>query len=58
MTKHIEENLTPKSEARPRIYTYAITDAAHHGQLKAGQTTSLVRQRLAEQCNDLAGKWS
>ena len=35
----IDEVLTPKPEARPRIYAYAIADAAHHGQLKVGQTT-------------------
>ncbi len=27
----IDEVLTPKPEARPRIYAYAITDAAHQG---------------------------
>ena len=28
----IDEVLTPKPDARPRIYAYAIADAAHHGQ--------------------------
>src|SRR5271167_2016833 len=45
----IEEILVPKPEARPRIYAYAIADAAHAGQLKVGQTTRDVKQRVAEQ---------
>ena len=45
----IEEVLTPKPEARPRIYAYAIADAAHQGQLKVGQTTRDVKRRVAEQ---------
>lgn len=35
----IDEILAPKPEARPRIYAYAIADAAHAGRLKAEQTT-------------------
>ena len=50
----IEEVLTPKPEARPRIYSYAIADAAHHGQLKVGQTTRNVKQRVAEQLKTAA----
>lgn len=42
----IDEVLTPKPEARPRIYAHAIADAAHQGQLKVGQTTRDVRQRM------------
>ena len=49
MSKTIEEILTPKPEARPRLYTYAIADKAHAGQLKVGQTTRDVKQRVAEQ---------
>ncbi|MCX6970296.1 MAG: restriction endonuclease [Verrucomicrobia bacterium] len=49
MSKTIEEILTPKPEARPRIYAYAIADKAHAGQLKVGQTTRDVKQRIAEQ---------
>ncbi len=45
----IEEILAPKPEAKPRIYAYAIHDAAHAGQLKVGQTTRDVKQRIAEQ---------
>ena len=41
MSKTIEEILTPKPEARPRIYAYAIADKAHAGLLKVGQTTGL-----------------
>jgi hypothetical protein len=55
MTKPtIDEVLTPKPEARPRIYAYAIADAAHHGQLKVGQTTRHVKQRVAEQLKTAA----
>ena len=49
MSKPIEEILAPKPEARPRIYAYSIADAAHAGQLKVGQTTRDVKQRVAEQ---------
>ena len=50
----IEEILAPKPEARPRIYAYAIADTAHHGQLKIGQTTRSVTQRVAEQLKTAA----
>jgi hypothetical protein len=49
MSKTIEEILAPKPEARPRIYAYSITDKAHAGLLKVGQTTREVKQRVAEQ---------
>jgi hypothetical protein len=49
MSKTIEEILTPKSIARPRIYAYSIDDKAHKGLLKVGQTTRNVKQRIAEQ---------
>lgn len=49
MSKTIEEILSPKPEARPRIYAYAIADKAHAGLLKVGQTTRNVRQRVGEQ---------
>jgi hypothetical protein len=45
----IEDILTPKPEARPRIYAYSINDKAHNGLLKVGQTTRNVKQRVAEQ---------
>jgi hypothetical protein len=50
----IEEILTPKPEARPRIYAYTIADTAHEGLLKVGQTTRDVRQRVAEQLKTAA----
>jgi hypothetical protein len=50
----IDEVLTPKPVARLRIYAYAIADAAHRGQLKVGQTTRDVRQRVAEQLKTAA----
>ncbi len=56
MSKPIEDILTPKPEARPRIYAYSIADAAHAGLLKVGQTTRDVRQRVAEQLKTAAIK--
>ena len=50
----IEEILAPKPEVRPRIYAYAIADAAHAGLLKVGQTTRDVKQRVAEQLKTAA----
>lgn len=50
----IDEVLSPKPKARPRIYAYSIADAAHHGQLKVGQTTRNVQQRVAEQLKTAA----
>ena len=49
MSKTIEEILTPKPEARPRIYAYSIDDAGHKGSLKIGQTTRDAKQRVSEQ---------
>ena len=54
MSKTIDEILTLKPEARPRIYAYAIADAAHTGLLKIGQTTRDVKQRVAEQLKTAA----
>ncbi|NWK94701.1 restriction endonuclease [Sphingobium lactosutens] len=50
----IEEILTPKPEARPRIYAYAIAANTHNGLLKVGQTTRDVKQRVAEQLKTAA----
>jgi hypothetical protein len=49
MNKTIEEILTPKPIAKPRIYAYSIDDKAHNGLLKVGQTTRNVKQRISEQ---------
>src|SRR5690606_660158 len=38
----------------PRIYAYAISDAAHEGLLKVGQTTRYVKHRIAEQLKTAA----
>ena len=54
MTKAIEDILTPKPAARPRIYAYTIADAAHKGLLKVGQTTRNVKARVAEQLKTAA----
>jgi hypothetical protein len=56
MSKPIDEILTPKPEARPRIYAYSIDDKAHWGLLKIGQTTRNVKQRTAEQLKTAAIK--
>ena len=50
----IDEILAPKPEARLRIYAYTIDDNDHYGQLKVGQTTRDVRQRVAEQLKTAA----
>lgn len=50
----IEEILTSKPEARPRIYAYAIASKSHAGLLKVGQTTRNVKQRVAEQLKTAA----
>ena len=56
LTKPIEEILAQKPEVRPRVYAYSITDEAHHGLLKIGQTTRDVRRRVAEQLRTAAIK--
>src|SRR5665213_2191851 len=56
MSKTVEEILTPKPVARPRIYAYSIGDEAHKGLLKVGQTTRNVKQRVAEQLKTAAIK--
>jgi L-rhamnose mutarotase len=56
VSKTIDEILSPRPEARPRIYAYAIDDEAHKGQLKVGQTTRDVKQRVAEQLKTAAIK--
>jgi len=54
MAKTIDDILSPKPEARPRIYAYTIDDKAHAGLLKVGQTTRVVKQRIAEQLKTAA----
>lgn len=54
MSKPIEDILSPKPEARPRVYAYSIDDKAHDGLLKIGQTTRNVQQRVAEQLKTAA----
>ena len=43
MSKSIEEILSPKPQARPKIYAYSIDDKHHEGLLKVGQTTRDVK---------------
>ena len=50
----VADILAPKPSARPRIYAYAIDDAAHAGLLKVGQTTRDVALRVAEQLKTAA----
>lgn len=54
MSRPIEEVLTPKPQAWPRIYAYSIADSMHKDLLKVGQTTRDVRQRVAEQLKTAA----
>lgn len=54
MSKPIEEILTPKPQARPRIYAYTINDTSHDGLLKIGQTIRDVKQRVSEQTKTAA----
>lgn len=54
MSKPIEEVLTPKPSARPRIYAYSIAAESHQGQLKIGQTMRDVKQRVLEQTKTAA----
>ena len=49
MPERIEEILAPKPEARLCVYAYSIDDKAHEGLLKIGQTTRVVKKRIAEQ---------
>lgn len=56
MSKPIEEILISKPETRPHIYAYSIDDKAHAGLLKIGQTTRVVKQRIAEQLKTAAIK--
>lgn len=56
MAKSVEEILTPKPEARPRIYAYSIADEQHKDLLKVGQTVRDVRNRVAEQLKTAAIK--
>jgi hypothetical protein len=56
MAKSVEDILTPKPEANPRIYAYSIDDGAHNGLLKIGQTTRNVKRRIAEQLKTAAIK--
>lgn len=56
MSKTVEEILSPRPEARPRIYAYSIQDQAHAGLLKIGQTTRSVQDRVAEQLKTAAIK--
>jgi len=46
--------LTPKPQAQPRLYAYAIASESHAGLLKIGQTTRSVKERVAEQLKTAA----
>jgi len=54
MTPGIDAILTPKPDAQPRLYAYAIAADSHAGLLKIGQTTRDVKQRVAEQLKTAA----
>ena len=52
--RSIDNILTPKPVARPRIYAYSIEAPTHEGLLKIGQTTRDVKTRVAEQLKTAA----
>ena len=54
MPKIVDDILTAKPKACPRIYAYSIDDGAHAGLLKVGQTTRDVRERVREQLRTAA----
>ncbi len=56
MSRSVDDILTPKPQANPRIYAYAIDDVPHAGLLKVGQTTRSVQDRIAEQLKTAAIK--
>lgn len=56
MAKTIEDIISPKPLARPKIYAYSIDDEHHKGLLKVGQTTRSVKERVAEQLRTAAIK--
>ena len=49
MAVSVEQLLTPKPIARPRIYAYAVNAPTHKGLLKVGQTTLDVASRVQAQ---------
>jgi len=49
MNRPVEEILAQKPNVRLRLYAYSIDDSAHAGQLKIGQTTRGVKQRVNQQ---------
>lgn len=56
MARTEDELFREKSEARLRIYAYAIHDEAHEGLLKVGQTTRSVKKRVEDQLKTAAIK--
>lgn len=55
MTKPtIDDILSARPEANPRLYAYSIANDTHAGLLKVGQTTRDVRRRVAEQLGTAA----
>lgn len=53
-SKSVDDILAQKPNSRPRIYAYAIHDAAHQGLLKVGQTSRDVVKRVSEQLKTAA----
>ncbi len=49
MSRPVSELLPLKPDARLRIYAYSISDLAHAGMLKIGQTTQDVKVRVKQQ---------
>jgi len=49
VSKSLQELMPKRTEARLRIYAYAIQDDAHDGLLKVGQTAQGVKKRIDQQ---------
>ncbi len=58
MTKSVEELIPERPDARLRIYAYSISDGAHAGLLKVGQTTRDVKKRIEEQTKTAAVRFN
>lgn len=54
MPRSVDDLLPEKQSARLRIYAYSISDDAHTGLLKVGQTTKDVKTRVAQQLKTAA----
>lgn len=54
MARAIDEILRVKESCNPKIYAYSIESESHLGQLKIGQTSRRVKERIEEQVKTAA----